>query len=82
MVSHDTDFVAELMPDRAVLMPEGEMKFFDEDLLDLVARLIGVAIARGRGFRDLMQQLPYADSPGAGTMAVPCREPLRSATWL
>lgn len=37
MVSHDTDFVAELMPDRAVLMPEGEMKFFDEDLLDLVA---------------------------------------------
>jgi ATP-binding cassette subfamily F protein 3 len=37
MVSHDTDFVAELMPDRAVLMPEGEMKFFDEELLDLVA---------------------------------------------
>ncbi|HEX6302223.1 MAG TPA: ABC-F family ATP-binding cassette domain-containing protein [Acidimicrobiia bacterium] len=37
MVSHDTDFVAQLMPDRAVLMPEGEMKFFDEDLLDLVA---------------------------------------------
>lgn len=37
MVSHDTDFVAQLMPERAVLMPEGEMKFFDEDLLDLVA---------------------------------------------
>jgi ATPase subunit of ABC transporter with duplicated ATPase domains len=37
MVSHDTDFVAELMPDRAVLMPDGEMKFFDADLLDLVA---------------------------------------------
>lgn len=37
MVSHDTDFVAQLMPDRAVLMPEGEMRFFDEDLLDLVA---------------------------------------------
>ena len=37
MVSHDTDFVAQLMPDRAVLMPEGEMKFFDEELLDLVA---------------------------------------------
>jgi len=37
MVSHDTDFVAELMPDRAVLMPEGEMRFFDEELLDLVA---------------------------------------------
>jgi hypothetical protein len=25
------------MPDRAVLMPDGEMKFFDEQLLDLVA---------------------------------------------
>jgi ATPase subunit of ABC transporter with duplicated ATPase domains len=37
LVSHDTDFVAELMPDRAVLMPEGEMRFFDESLLDLVA---------------------------------------------
>ncbi|HJQ75713.1 MAG TPA: ABC-F family ATP-binding cassette domain-containing protein [Acidimicrobiia bacterium] len=37
MVSHDTDFVAQLMPDRAVLMPEGEMRFFDEGLLDLVA---------------------------------------------
>ena len=37
MVSRDTDFVAELMPDRAVLMPDGEMKFFDADLLDLVA---------------------------------------------
>ncbi len=37
MVSHDTDFVAELMPDRAVLMPDGDMKFFDEELLDLVA---------------------------------------------
>jgi ATPase subunit of ABC transporter with duplicated ATPase domains len=37
MVSHDTDFVAQLMPDRAMMMPEGEMKFFDEELLDLVA---------------------------------------------
>jgi ATPase subunit of ABC transporter with duplicated ATPase domains len=37
LVSHDTDFVAELMPDRAVLMPDGEMRFFDEELLDLVA---------------------------------------------
>ncbi|HET8738218.1 MAG TPA: ABC-F family ATP-binding cassette domain-containing protein [Acidimicrobiia bacterium] len=37
MVSHDTDFVAELMPDRAVLMPDGDMRFFDEGLLDLVA---------------------------------------------
>lgn len=37
MVSHDTDFVAQLMPERAVLMPDGDMRFFDEDLLDLVA---------------------------------------------
>ena len=37
MVSHDTDFVAQLLPDRAVLMPDGEMRFFDEELLDLVA---------------------------------------------
>ena len=37
LVSHDTDFVAQLFPDRAVLMPEGEMRFFDETLLDLVA---------------------------------------------
>ena len=37
MVSHDTGFVADLMPDRAVLMPEGESSFFDESLLDLVA---------------------------------------------
>ncbi|MGA8040284.1 MAG: ABC-F family ATP-binding cassette domain-containing protein, partial [Acidimicrobiia bacterium] len=37
LVSHDTDFVAELGPDRAVLMPDGEMRFFDEALLDLVA---------------------------------------------
>ena len=37
MVSHDTDFVAQLTPDRAVLMPDGEMRFFDESLLDLVA---------------------------------------------
>jgi ATP-binding cassette subfamily F protein 3 len=37
LVSHDTDFVAQLMPDRAMLMPEGEVRFFDADLLDLVA---------------------------------------------
>ena len=37
LVSHDTDFVAELAPDRAMIMPEGEMRFFDQELLDLVA---------------------------------------------
>jgi ATPase subunit of ABC transporter with duplicated ATPase domains len=37
MVSHDTDFVADLGPGRAVMMPEGESVYFDESLLDLVA---------------------------------------------
>ncbi len=37
LVSHDTDFVAQLVPDRAILMPDGEMRFFDEELLDLVS---------------------------------------------
>jgi ATPase subunit of ABC transporter with duplicated ATPase domains len=37
LVSHDTDFVAQLAPDRAVMMPEGELRYFDEELLDLVA---------------------------------------------
>ncbi len=37
LVSHDTDFVAEMAPDRAIIMPEGELRFFDQDLLDLVA---------------------------------------------
>ena len=37
LVSHDTDFVAELVPDRAIMMPEGEAQYFDESLLDLVA---------------------------------------------
>ena len=37
LVSHDTAFVGELAPDRAVLMPEGESVYFDESMLDLVA---------------------------------------------
>ncbi|HEX5631247.1 MAG TPA: ABC-F family ATP-binding cassette domain-containing protein [Acidimicrobiia bacterium] len=37
MVSHDTDFVADLGPDRAVMMPEGESVYFDESLLEIVA---------------------------------------------
>ena len=37
LVSHDTDFVAELIPDRAIMMPEGNSLYFDESLLDLVA---------------------------------------------
>ncbi len=37
LVSHDTDFVGELAPDRAIMMPDGTSHYFDETLLDLVA---------------------------------------------
>jgi len=37
LVSHASAFVAELARERAVLMPEGEVTYFDESLLDLVA---------------------------------------------
>ncbi len=37
LVSHDAAFVASLAPDRAILMPEGEMAYFDESLQDLVS---------------------------------------------
>jgi ATPase subunit of ABC transporter with duplicated ATPase domains len=37
LVSHDTDFVARLQPDRAIMMPEGSVHYFDESMLDLVA---------------------------------------------
>lgn len=37
LVSHDTDFVAALVPDRAIMMPEGATVYFDESLLELVA---------------------------------------------
>lgn len=37
VVSHDTEFVEALTPDRAVLMPEGDTVYFDESLLELVA---------------------------------------------
>jgi hypothetical protein len=29
--------VAELFPDRAIMMPEGSMHYFDESMLELVA---------------------------------------------
>jgi ATPase subunit of ABC transporter with duplicated ATPase domains len=37
LVSHDTDFVEALRPDRMILMPDGGADFFDESMLDLVA---------------------------------------------
>jgi len=37
LVSHDSDFVSTLRPDRVLLLPEGEVDFWTDDLLDLVA---------------------------------------------
>jgi ATPase subunit of ABC transporter with duplicated ATPase domains len=36
-VSHDTEFVAELKPQRVLLMPDGTLDYWSDDLLDLVA---------------------------------------------
>jgi ATPase subunit of ABC transporter with duplicated ATPase domains len=37
LVSHDTEFVAELAPDRVLLMPDGTVDYWSDDLIDLVA---------------------------------------------
>jgi len=37
IVSHDTDFVRRLAPDRVLLMPDGALDDWSDDLLDLVA---------------------------------------------
>jgi ATPase subunit of ABC transporter with duplicated ATPase domains len=37
LVSHDTDFVEELNPDRAIVMPDGKLDYFDKEMLELVA---------------------------------------------
>ena len=37
LVSHDASFVESLLPDRAILMPEGDAAYFDESMLELVA---------------------------------------------
>ena len=37
LVSHDTEFVAALAPDRYVVMPEGTIDYWSEDILELVA---------------------------------------------
>jgi ATPase subunit of ABC transporter with duplicated ATPase domains len=37
IVSHDVEFVQALEPHRVLLMPDGELDHWDEDLLDLVA---------------------------------------------
>jgi len=37
LVSHDPGFVEELRPDRVLLMPDGDVDWWSDDLLDLVA---------------------------------------------
>jgi ATPase subunit of ABC transporter with duplicated ATPase domains len=37
LVSHDPGFVAELRPDRVLLMPDGDVDWWSDDFLDLVA---------------------------------------------
>ena len=37
LVSHDPDFVARLEPSRVLMMPDGDLDYWSEDLLDLVA---------------------------------------------
>jgi ATPase subunit of ABC transporter with duplicated ATPase domains len=37
IVSHDTDFVRQLAPDRVLLMPDGDLDYWRDDLIDLVA---------------------------------------------
>jgi ATPase subunit of ABC transporter with duplicated ATPase domains len=36
IVSHDPKFVRELAPDRVLLMPDGALDYWDEDLMELV----------------------------------------------
>jgi hypothetical protein len=36
IVSHDAGFVRDLAPDRALLMPDGEVDYWSDDMLDLV----------------------------------------------
>ncbi len=37
IVSHDTEFVAELAPQRVLLMPEGTLDYWDDGFLDIVS---------------------------------------------
>ncbi|HLM18602.1 MAG TPA: ABC-F family ATP-binding cassette domain-containing protein [Acidimicrobiia bacterium] len=36
VVSHDVEFVRSLAPDRALLMPDGTLDYFDDEMLDLL----------------------------------------------
>jgi ATPase subunit of ABC transporter with duplicated ATPase domains len=37
LVSHDPEFVAELRPGRVLLLPEGQVDYWEDELLDLVS---------------------------------------------
>ena len=37
LVSHDPEFVTELAPKRVLVMPDGTVDYWSDDLLDLVA---------------------------------------------
>ena len=37
IVSHDPEFVEALAPERVLMMPEGQLDYWDDGLLDLVA---------------------------------------------
>jgi hypothetical protein len=36
IVSHDSEFVEALAPERVLMMPEGDLDTWDDELLDLV----------------------------------------------
>jgi ATPase subunit of ABC transporter with duplicated ATPase domains len=36
LVSHDPEFVAELAPNRVLMMPDGVLDYWSDDLIDLV----------------------------------------------
>jgi ATPase subunit of ABC transporter with duplicated ATPase domains len=36
LVSHDTEFVTELAPDRVLLMPDGVVDYWNDDFLELI----------------------------------------------
>jgi hypothetical protein len=37
LVSHDTEFVERLEPTKVLLMPDGDLDYYSEDWLELVA---------------------------------------------
>ncbi|MFM9132758.1 MAG: hypothetical protein ACKORY_08640 [Actinomycetota bacterium] len=37
MVSHDTDFVRRLAPTKVLLMPDGQVDYFNDEWLELVS---------------------------------------------